>query len=145
MSYMAECVGGCASFKGDTGNVWVSEYHLDFIHSATAICSPYAMQRSTRMLVSCPIHASKGGSVLTSFGTDNGNRGSVPWGENVIRVNTQFYNVTVPAGLKAGEYIIRHEVSFSLNKVATPRLLTWSRTDPRIARRLPGHGRAILP
>ena len=25
MTYIAECTGGCANFKGDTGNVWVSE------------------------------------------------------------------------------------------------------------------------
>ena len=57
------------------------------------------------------IRCSRTGDLLTDIHrTDNGNRGNVPWSENVIRMNTQFYNVTVPAGLKSGEYIIRHEV-----------------------------------
>ncbi len=46
-----------------------------------------------------------------TYVTDNPNRGDIPWGENVIRLETQVYDVHVPACLKPGEYILRHEVT----------------------------------
>ncbi|KAJ3555081.1 hypothetical protein NM688_g2773 [Phlebia brevispora] len=70
MTYIAECVGGCASFVGDTGNVWVKIDQDQY--------NPY--------------------------------RGDIPWGENVIRLETQVYSVHIPEGLKPGEYLLRHEI-----------------------------------
>lgn len=31
MTYIAKCPNGCASFKGDSGAVWVSEYMFFFV------------------------------------------------------------------------------------------------------------------
>ncbi|GJE96295.1 glycosyl hydrolase family 61 protein [Phanerochaete sordida] len=70
MTYIAECTGGCASFKGDTGNVWVKIDQDGY----------------------------------------NPSRGDLAWGEEVIRLEDSIYSVTIPAGLKPGQCILRHEI-----------------------------------
>nr|AAM22493.1 family 61 endoglucanase [Phanerodontia chrysosporium] len=70
MTYIAECTGGCANFKGDTGNVWVKIDQDGY----------------------------------------NPSRGDLAWGEEVIRLEGSKYSVTIPAGLKPGQYLLRHEI-----------------------------------
>lgn len=37
-------------------------------------------------------------------------RTATPWGENLLHLTPSQYSVTIPSGLKTGQYIIRHEV-----------------------------------
>ncbi|EIN14614.1 hypothetical protein PUNSTDRAFT_96583 [Punctularia strigosozonata HHB-11173 SS5] len=71
MTYIAACTGGCANFKGDTGNVWVK---IDQ--------DVYYPDRTT----------------------------PGPWGEHILHLTPSYYQVTIPAGLADGEYLLRHEI-----------------------------------
>lgn len=75
------------------------------VSDSTHPCDP---QKSTKMAVSAPWYLAQLHQ-LTSF-ADNPSRGDLAWGEEVIRLESSKYSVTVPAGLKNGQYILRHEV-----------------------------------
>jgi len=91
MTYIAKCPNGCASFKGDSGNVWV-KIDQD----------------------GCALPASAAGLNESShrFDADHNStaRSAYPWGENLLHLSPSIYKVTIPAGLANGEYILRHEV-----------------------------------
>ncbi|KAI0050567.1 carbohydrate-binding module family 1 protein [Auriscalpium vulgare] len=70
MTYIASCTGGCASFKGDSGSVWVKIDQDSY----------------------------------------NPQRTALPWGESILHNTPSQYEVTIPAGLANGEYLLRHEI-----------------------------------
>ncbi|KAH8806680.1 glycoside hydrolase [Flagelloscypha sp. PMI_526] len=60
----------------------------------------------------CASFKGDSGAVWAKFDQDGYNpaRTDYPWGENLLHKTPSVYSVTIPASIKPGQYIIRHEV-----------------------------------